>query len=200
MQAGVEPLRRVGRGELAGQHKAEFIVEGVRIGFAAEVAVLPAPVGPATGQAVKHLPGISLGAIALIGGQGGQLLLVRFLPPQPRWHPFFLHRLERSGDTRLAEVFLGKDVNRHLRPGVWHHHVLSEEDHAAVGVADPRGARHEVDVGIRGSPRLGKQSFDFHCARSFLAYMGDSRDAPTVGAVSYVKLQQTQTAVPWKLG
>ena len=57
VQAGVEPLRRVGRADLRRQHEAMLVVEGAGIVFAVEVAALPAPVGPGAGHALEHLAG-----------------------------------------------------------------------------------------------------------------------------------------------
>src|SRR4029079_17495653 len=46
MQAGVEPLRRVGRSLLCRQHVAHLFVEGARVVFRIEIAALPAPISP----------------------------------------------------------------------------------------------------------------------------------------------------------
>src|SRR3546814_19904706 len=59
-QAGVEPLRRVRRGDLAGQHVAHLVVVGAGVLLGVEVAALPAPVGPGAGHAVEHLLGRGL--------------------------------------------------------------------------------------------------------------------------------------------
>ncbi len=64
VQAGVEPLRGVGRGHLPGQAVAQLVVEGLGVGVGVEVAVAPAPVRPGVGQAVEHLPGVGLAACA----------------------------------------------------------------------------------------------------------------------------------------
>ena len=60
VQAGVEPLRAVGRAHLHGQHVAVLVEEGARVVLAGEVAALPAPVGPGAGQAVEHLARVAL--------------------------------------------------------------------------------------------------------------------------------------------
>ena len=57
VQAGVEPLRRVGRADLRRQHEAMLVVEGAGVGLAVEVAALPAPVGPGAGHAMEDLAG-----------------------------------------------------------------------------------------------------------------------------------------------
>src|SRR5262245_53912348 len=77
VQAGVEPLRRVGRANLRRQHVAMLVVEGAGIRLAVEVAALPAPVGPGTGHAMEDLAGAALAAKALGLGQRRQGMLVR---------------------------------------------------------------------------------------------------------------------------
>src|SRR5690606_28299436 len=54
MQAGVEPLRRVGRAKLRRQHVAHLVVVGLGVGFAVEIAAFPAPIGPGAGEPVEN--------------------------------------------------------------------------------------------------------------------------------------------------
>ena len=65
MQPGVEPLRRVRRDHLLGEHVAQLVEEGLRVFFRREIAALPAPIGPAAGEAIEHLLGGELADIAL---------------------------------------------------------------------------------------------------------------------------------------
>src|SRR4029079_11037239 len=65
MQAGVEPLRRIGRANLSCEHVGQLVVEDVRIRLAVEMPALPAPVGPGAGETMEHLLG---GALAEAGG------------------------------------------------------------------------------------------------------------------------------------
>ena len=65
VQAGVEPLRRIRRDALGGQHIGELVAEGARVVLRLEVAALPAPVGPGAGQPVEDLAGVDLGTVAL---------------------------------------------------------------------------------------------------------------------------------------
>src|SRR5688500_7297776 len=55
VEAGVEPLRRVRRRLLRGEHEAELVEKGARVLLRGEVAALPAPIGPGSGEAVEHL-------------------------------------------------------------------------------------------------------------------------------------------------
>ncbi len=63
VQPGVEPLRRIGRGLLGRQHVAKLVMESPRIGLAVEIAGLPAPIGPGSGQPVEHLLGRAFAAV-----------------------------------------------------------------------------------------------------------------------------------------
>ena len=83
VQAGVEPLRRIGRDALGGQHVAELVHEGARVVLGLEVAALPAPVGPGAGQTVEHVGGTALAGVTLFLGQCGKRILVSNRTPQP---------------------------------------------------------------------------------------------------------------------
>src|SRR6201999_335917 len=54
VQAGVQPLRRVRRIHLHRELVAQLVIEGGGVFSAGEVAALPAPIGPAAGEAIKH--------------------------------------------------------------------------------------------------------------------------------------------------
>ena len=55
VQAGVEPLRRVRRGDLRGEHVAQFVEEGGGVLVRVEISALPAPIGPRAGEPVEDL-------------------------------------------------------------------------------------------------------------------------------------------------
>ena len=121
-QAGVEPLRAVGRGHLVGQHVLEFVLERLGIGGAFEVPVGLAPVPPGLGQAVEHVLGRVLGS-------------------QPRVAVSVDDRCAAVvdlGDAGLAEVFGDDDVGGYLRPGGRNFDVLHLEDDRPVRVGYPR--------------------------------------------------------------
>ena len=82
MQTGVEPLRRIRRDHLAREHITLLVKEGLRVFFGFEIAALPAPIGPATGEAIKHLLGAHLGAIAFFLRQSGKSSLIGNRTPQ----------------------------------------------------------------------------------------------------------------------
>ena len=134
--AGVEPLRRIGRGHLVGQHVAHFIVEAPGILLAGKIAALPAPIGPGAGQPVEHLLDAGLMDITLILRQFFQRLLVLGMAPQEFRDAFLFDRFQRRRDARLAEIFLGHDVDRHLAPLLRRFNVTHIENDLAVRVAD----------------------------------------------------------------
>ncbi len=83
VQAGVEPLRAIGRRHLHGEHVDVLVEERARVLLAVEVAALPAPVGPGAGEPLEHLLRRLFADRALLLGQGLQGLMVRRRAPQP---------------------------------------------------------------------------------------------------------------------
>jgi hypothetical protein len=65
VQARVEPLRRIGRRHLHGEHVAHFVEEGLRIGFRVEIFPLPAPIGPGARKSIEDLLCRCLAGLAL---------------------------------------------------------------------------------------------------------------------------------------
>ena len=57
VEAGVEPLRGVGRRDLPRQHEAQFVEKGRSVIEPVEIMVLLAPIGPGAGEAVEDLNG-----------------------------------------------------------------------------------------------------------------------------------------------
>jgi hypothetical protein len=82
MQAGVEPLRRIGRAHLRRQHVAQLVEEGLGVMLAVEIAALPAPIGPGARQPVEHLLGGLFADEALFLWQKNKLFFVGHRPPQ----------------------------------------------------------------------------------------------------------------------
>ncbi len=145
MQAGVEPLRRVRRDHLLGQHEAQLVIERLGVFFRGEVAALPAPIGPAAGEAVEHLLGGEFADIALVLGQAGERLGVGHRAPQPRRHGLFLDLLQARGDAGFAEILLRQHVGGDLRPELRHLDVFQAEHHRAVGIADLGCRQSEIN-------------------------------------------------------
>ncbi len=146
VEPGIEPLRRVRGRDLGGQHVAELVVEGPRVGGGVEVAVLLAPVHPAAGQPVEDLPGVPLAAQdrpALAVQQG---LAVRGV-------------LRHAG---LPEVLLGEDVRGHRGPPGRHRDSVLAEDRGAVGVLDLRHSLVELNARVRTLAFSGEPTGDFH--------------------------------------
>ena len=157
IEAGVEPLRRVGGAHLPRQHQPDLVVKGAGVILGVEIAALPAPIGPGSGHPVEHLAGAGFAAVALGLGQCGQTRGIGAAPPQPGRNPVFLDRRQPRRDPGLAEIFLGEDVAGDLAPFGRHLDPLGLEHDRAVGVADLAGRVPEPNrcVGIltcRGKP------------------------------------------------
>ena len=83
VQAGVEPLRRIRRCHLHCQHVAVLIKERARVVFAGEVAALPAPIGPGSGEPVEHLAGIAFATGVFFVGKLCERRAIGDRAPQP---------------------------------------------------------------------------------------------------------------------
>ncbi len=165
MEAGVEPLRRIRRGDLAGEHEAHLVVIGARVLLRVEIAGLPAPIGPGAGEPVEHLFGRDFRDVALGLGKMLERLLVRGRPPQERRHAVLLDALQARRDARLAEIFLRQHVGRDLAPDGRNLDVVEREDDRAVGIADLALRRREDDQVIGRRARLCVVPFNSHLSR-----------------------------------
>ena len=215
VQAGVEPLRRIGRHALGGEHVGKLVAEGERIVFAGEIAALPAPIGPGAGQPVEHLPCVGLGDVAFGGGQLGKLGLVGNRAPQEGGDVVLLDLPQLDRHAGLAEIFLRQDVGRHLGELRRHVDVVEPEHHRAVRVADLRKRLAEVDLRIGRLTGLGETAFDAHGLFQSLyiapvhgnpssdSACGASPDLPAVSDVrrSARRWPSTRGPIPrWKTG
>ena len=146
IQSRVEPLGGVGGAHLVKEHVGQLVVESLAILGGVEVAVLFAPVAPAAGEAMDHLPGAALGAgddvaLGIADGLAGVVGL---------------------GDAGLAEVFADHDVGGELRPLARYLRIVHFEDDRAVGIGDSAGAFFVFD-GLKGILALfGESARDLH--------------------------------------
>ncbi len=166
MQTGVEPLWRVRRNALAGQHVGKLVTEGERIFFGREIFALPAPVGPCTGQTVKHLARIGFRAVTLIFRQFLQGLLVGNRTPQERRNVVFFNLLEELWNSGLAEILLRQNVGRNLAELRGNVDIRQTENNRTIRVLDFADGLAEVDVRIRRLAWLREAAFNAHCVRS----------------------------------
>ena len=181
VQAGVEPLRAVRRGHLAGQHVAHLVQIGAGIGLGREIAALPAPIGPGPGQTVKDLTGAGLSAEPRVFGQIGHRGVVGNVAPQEFGHALFADGLQARGDAGAAKVFLGDDVAGDLAPALGHLDRVVAKDHRAVRIADLAEGGGERDAAIGPAGVRGKAPLDLHPCPSFRS-PARSRNPPVQGA------------------
>ena len=162
VQPGIEPLRRVRRAHLQGEHGAQLVVEGARILLGREIAALPAPIGPAAGEAVEDLLGRGLGHAALALGQGREGGLVGDRAPQPGRDAVLLDLFEARRDPGLAEILLRQHVGGDLAPRFRHLDPGLPEDDRAVRILDLADGETERDGGIGRLPLLSVAPLDPH--------------------------------------
>ena len=162
VEAGVEPLRRVGRRHLHREHVAQLVEEGAGALLRIEVAALPAPVRPGAGEAIEDLLRRAFGAVALALGQLLKRGLVGDRAPKPGGNPFLLHLLQPRGHARLAEILLRQHVGGDLGPEGRHLHRVRAEDHRAVRIADLARGHAEGNVRVGGLPVFRVAPLDPH--------------------------------------
>src|SRR5947209_8401164 len=88
VKPGVEPLRRVRRADLAGEHQPDLVVKGRRVLLGVEIAAFPAPIGPGPRHAIEDLAGARFTAVTGALGQRRESRPPAFAgvggaPPQP---------------------------------------------------------------------------------------------------------------------
>ena len=169
VKAGVEPLRAVRRHHLAGEHETQFVIEGPRILLGGEVAALPAPIGPAAGEAIEDLLRAGLGAGALVLRLGGEGRLVGHGAPQEGGDVVLLDFLQARGHAGLAEILLREHVAGDLRPGIRHLDIVELEDDGPIRVADLAGGAPKREVCIGREPGSGVAPLDPHHPLSSVA-------------------------------
>ena len=163
VEARIEPLWGVGRGNLCGQHEAQFVVKRAGIRLGVEIAAFPAPIGPGASQPVKDLPGVFLRAKALVFRQIVQAGLVCFMSPKPGRNVLIFDRAKGCGHACFAEVFLRQNISRNLAPVCRNCDVIKPKHNRAVGVSDFACRRAEFDSLIR--------RFGFVCETSLYAHL-----------------------------
>ncbi|MCW1404478.1 hypothetical protein OKA06_20130 [Novosphingobium sp. MW5] len=108
VEAGVEPLRGVGRHLLGRQHVAQFVIECAGVGFLIEIAAFPAPVGPGAGQTVEDLASVDFRPVALVLGQVLKGSLVGLVAPQPGGTVFSSTGFSFAGTPALRKYFCAR--------------------------------------------------------------------------------------------
>ena len=200
VQAGVEPLRRVGRDALGGEHVGELVHEGTCIVLRIEIAALPAPVRPGAGEAREDLAGVGLGAVALGFRQPGERGLVGDGAPQEGGDVVLLDTLQAGGHAGLAEIFLRQDVGRDLGELRRHVDVGQPEDDRAVRIPDLAHRLAELDLRIGAAAFPGELPFNAHFRPSVPKYSAfawrSPRLPPAAGARSASSPSEARKGIP----
>ena len=160
VQAGVEPLRRVRRGDLQSEHRLQLVAECERAGFV-KVVVCVAPVGPAAGKATEDLARVVLADKALVFWQGGQCVFVGLVALQPGGHAVFMDRLQLRCYAGFAAVLLRENIDGNLAPTLGCHDRRLERD-GTIGVDDARRSLDEGNPIVRVVSFGGVSAFDVH--------------------------------------
>ncbi len=158
VQARIEPLGAVGRGDLVGEHIEKFFIENLFVLGAVEITRLSSPKTPGIGQAVKNLPGIVLGSRPAAGsGKDG----LRF------WQVLRPGKFRLSADSGLSKVFLGDYVGGYLAPEGGNDHVVHMENDLPVGIAYLAGPALPLNSFVRSFAFRRKLSLKLHpCSSS----------------------------------
>jgi hypothetical protein len=148
VESRVEPLGRVRRRDLRGEHVADLVIERLRVDLGVEVVMRATPVRPRAGEAVEDFTCIPFTAehrpsVAVEHGPAIRAGL---------------------GHARLAEILLGEDVRRHRRPARGHGDALLAKDRGPIRVLDLRCAEIELDPGVWAVAFLGVAAGDLHAA------------------------------------
>src|SRR5512134_2181615 len=100
MKTCIEPLRRIRRCHLMGQHVTRFIVKRLGIFRRLEISIGPSPMGPTPGHALEDLTGVSLPTQHRLAVRSTDRLTI-------------LVALQNSG---LSKILLSQYVDGELRP------------------------------------------------------------------------------------
>ena len=147
----VEPLRRVWRGDLFGEHELHFVVEGSRIDVGAvEVSVFCSPVGPCPCEAGEDLFCAVFSCVLFFFVQGLQFVCVWDGASSEVGNSFFWDTFEGIWDAFSSEVFLREDVCSCLRPAFGDFDIFLFEDDIACSGAQRCGDAMEGDGGVGG--------------------------------------------------
>ena len=145
VEAGVEPLRAVRRGNLLGEHVAELVIKSLGVFGGVEVAEGLAPVSPAASKAVEHFAGVGL-EVDVELGVGAQISQIGLA----------------AEDARLAEILLREDVGGDLRPLRRDHDAFHLEHAGPIGIFDLAAAGLKGDSRVRVVASSREIASDLH--------------------------------------
>ena len=201
VQAGVEPLRRVRRDALGGEHVGELVAEGERVVLARRNSRPSSPNRSRCRRAGRR-PGARRSRRRSARPRAARRARPRrHRAPQEGGDVVLLDLLQPRRHAGLAEIFLGQDVGRDLAELRRHVDVVEPEDDRAVRVLDLATAPCGIRSPHRRLARLGETTFDAHLVLSQSLYIAPcpqessqipcqarpqvSRPSTTAGAASF---------------
>ena len=162
VQASVEPLWRVRRDALGGEHVGKLIAEGESIFFGREILALPAPIGPGAGEAIENLTRVDFRAITLHLRQILHGSRIGNGAPQEGRDVILFDLFQHLRNAGLAEIFLRQNVGRHLAELRRHINIRKAEHHGTIRILDFADCLAEFDFRVGRLAGLRKAAFDAH--------------------------------------
>ena len=145
MKAGVEPLGRIGSGNLVGEHITQLVMKCLSILSGIEITVLLPPVPPAFGKASEHLARIALTPEYLL------TVLVQLRPAL----------IVILRDARLAKILLSQNINCYLRPVLRRLYIVQLKYYRTIRVPDLRRPFDKIYPTIRRLSVAGEVALYF---------------------------------------
>ena len=154
MQAGIEPLGRVGRSALCREHVPHLVKIGGGVLFGGKITAFPAPVSPGAGQTIKDLAG---------GGfPPGLCVTVGYRAPKEFRYVLLTYFFHLRGHAGLAKVFLRDHIAGDLAPARRDFAIVQLEHDGTVRIADLGGGGDEIDALVSILSGFGKFALDLH--------------------------------------
>src|SRR5215510_12106082 len=146
MKPGIKPLRRIGRSHLMRKHVTELIMEGIGIFWGLEIAEAFPPESPATGEPFKYLSRVTLRSQLWLSVRSDDRIPL----------------LISLGYSGFPKIFLGKNIDRKLGPGLGNVDIFQLKHGRSVWITNFRRTFHKWQVFVRTLPTMCKSAFYSH--------------------------------------
>ena len=111
---------------------------------------------------MKDLATVGFPAIALVGREIRQCLMVSDAAAKPAGYRIFRHGFEDFWHSRLAEIFLREYIGSDLTPGLGHHDIVEAKDDRAIAIANLRANRLKPKLRKRIAISRSIEGCEFH--------------------------------------